>query len=149
MRVQRGASRIVLAILTAAYLFLIYQMTLRAEAYGSTISHGIDRLLQWFSQQPDTAWITFDKLEFAANIAMFMPFGALMLLWFGVRLWWLVPILGLLLSGMIEGLQFVFLSDSRVADVRDLISNTLGATAGMLVMLLLWFLLTPPMRRRP
>ena len=51
------------------------------------------------------------------------------------------------MSLAIEGVQYVFL-DSRVADPRDLIANTLGAVIGTLMMLLLAFLLTPAPARR-
>lgn len=146
MRVQRAASRVVLAIITAGYLWAVGYLTLRAQPYGGDIADALSRLLTWFSQRPATAWITFERVEFASNAAMFVPLGALAVLWFGVRLWWLAPLFGFAVSLLIEATQYVFL-DSRVADLRDLISNTLGAGIGTLLMLLLAFLLTPPPRR--
>ena len=69
------------------------------------------------------------------------------MLWFGVRGWWTAPVLGLATSAAIELAQAAFL-DTRVADPRDLVSNTLGAVVGMLLMLLLAFLLSPSRPRR-
>ncbi len=136
-----------LALLSAAYLWAVGWMTLRTAPYGSDLSRALNRLLAWFAERDSTAWITFDRVEFAANVAMFVPFGVFVVLWFGVRGWWLAPILGLLLSAGIEFVQWQFL-DTRVADVRDLLANTTGAVLGMLLMLLLAFLLSPARSRR-
>jgi len=147
LRVHRAAARVVLAILSGLYLWAVAWMTLRARPYGSDIAAALDRLLAWFAQRESTAWITFDRVEFAANVAMFVPLGIFAVLWFGVRGWWTAPVLGLVASGAIELAQALFL-DARVADVRDLVSNTLGAVLGMLLMLLLAFLLSPSRPRR-
>ncbi|THE07322.1 VanZ family protein [Microbacterium oleivorans] len=117
--------------------------TLRAAPYGSDIASVLDRVLAWFAERPSTAWITFDRLEFGANVAMFVPLGVIAVLWFGVRGWWAAPIIGALASATIEGLQATLL-DTRVADVRDVVANTLGSVIGMCLMLLLAFLLSPP-----
>ena len=142
MRVRRTAARIVLTALTAGYLFAVAWLTLRAQPYGGVLAGGLDRLLAWLAQHPSTAWITFDRVEFAANVAMFVPLGILAVLWFGVRGWWSAPVIGLVVSAVIEASQALLLP-SRVADVRDLAANTTGAVAGMLLMLLLAFLLAP------
>ena len=144
---RRVAARVVLAILSAGYLWAVAWVTLRARPYGSDIASALDRLLAWFAERESTAWITFDRVEFAANVAMFVPLGIFAVLWFGVRGWWTAPVLGFLTSGAIELAQAVFL-DSRVSDARDLLSNTLGAVVGMLLMLLLAFLLSPSHTRR-
>ncbi len=144
---HRAAARVVLALLSAGYLWAVAWMTLRAAPYGSDIASALNRLLAWLAQRESTAWITFDRVEFGANVAMFVPLGVFAVLWFGVRGWWTAPLLGLLTSGAIEFIQATFL-DSRVADVRDLIANTLGAVIGMLLMLLLAFLLSPSRPRR-
>jgi len=132
----------VLTVLTAGYLWAVAWMTLRARPYGDDIASGLDRLLRWFAAHPSTAWITFDRVEFAANVAMFVPLGVLAVLWFGVRAWWSAILIGALVSGAIESAQAALLS-TRVADIRDIVANTAGATIGMLLMLLLAFLLTP------
>lgn len=122
---------------------MVVWTTLRAAPYGSDIASVLDRVLAWFAERPSTAWITFDRLEFGANVAMFVPLGVIAVLWFGVRGWWAAPIIGALASATIEGLQATLL-DTRVADVRDVVANTLGSVIGMCLMLLLAFLLSPP-----
>jgi len=140
--VRRIVARVVLAVLSAVYLWAVAALTLRAQPYGSDLASALNRLLEWFAQRPATAWITFDLVEFWANVAMFVPLGVIAVLWFGVRGWWTAPLLGLVISGAIETAQAVFL-DTRVPDARDLFANTLGAVIGMLVILLIAFLLSP------
>ena len=72
-------------------------------------------------------------LEFLANVVLFVPAGALAVLWLGRRAaWWWAAGIGLALSGAVEGIQALMLTD-RVADVRDLLANTLGSVVGALI----------------
>jgi glycopeptide antibiotics resistance protein len=147
LRVHRVAARVVLAILTGLYAWAVAWMTLRAAPYGADLASALNRLLEWLAEREATNWITFDRIEFASNVVMFIPLGVIAVLWFGVRGWWAAPILGALASGTIELLQATFL-DTRVADIRDLFANTLGSIIGMCLMLLLAFLLSPPSPKR-
>jgi len=77
------------------------------------------------------AWITFGRLEFAANVVMFLPvgfFGALVL----SRHRWLVVPAAAVASAGIETIQAMALP-LRYGTVRDVISNTLGALFGYLL----------------
>ena len=84
-----------------------------------------------------------------ANIALFMPFGAAMA-WRGVRLA-RTAALGVFLSALAETLQFVG-GQGRIAQLEDVIYNTLGTGAGWTVAALcLWLArgsLTPPTARQ-
>ncbi len=76
-------------------------------------------------------WITFGKVEFGANIVMFVPigfFGALAL----PRLRWLVVPAAIVASAGIELLQFARLPD-RVGTPRDVVANGIGALVGYLL----------------
>ncbi len=80
----------------------------------------------------------FNGLEFLANIVMFVPLGLLLPLAFGSarpRVLWLTVTAGLLLSMGIEFAQRTI--PGRVSDPRDLVSNTLGAALGVLLLALL------------
>jgi glycopeptide antibiotics resistance protein len=118
-----------------AYLAFVAWMTLRPAPYEPEAGEFLQRLLDAFARSPVLAWITFDVVEFTANVVMFVPLGILCLVWFGARRWWTAPVAGLALSGAIELAQATLL-DSRVSDVRDLIANTLGAVVGMGIVLL-------------
>lgn len=79
-------------------------------------------------QQGLPTWITFGKIEFAANIVMFIPigfFGALCL----SRFRWLIIPAAIAASSAIEIIQSSGLPD-RVGTPRDVVANSLGATIG-------------------
>ena len=76
-------------------------------------------------------WITFGRIEFGSNVAMFVPiglFGALSLPW---HRWLIVPAAALASIG-IETIQAMALP-LRYASVKDVIANTVGALSGYLV----------------
>jgi glycopeptide antibiotics resistance protein len=62
---------------------------------------------------------------------------------FGRRRWWLAMLLPFVLSVAIELAQLFFFT-TRVADVRDVVSNTSGALIGAIVVLIV----TTPKARR-
>lgn len=74
---------------------------------------------------------TFDVLEVAANVAMFVPFGVLALTAYRWMRVWSATLAGLVTSGIIEGVQ-LFLP-TRYATVSDLVANTAGALLGALL----------------
>lgn len=116
-----------LGLATAAYLVALARLTLGAQPTEATGS--LHALADWFAGSPVTAWVTFPVLEFAANIALFVPAGVLGVLWFGARRWWIAVVVGFVLSAAIEATQAMLLPD-RVPDVRDLVANTAGALLG-------------------
>ena len=89
-------------------------------------------VLSWISSAGIA--LTYSAAEFLANIALFVPFGILVSLLWPRRPAWAVITLGLTTSGAIELAQLLFLPH-RVADVRDLVANTLGTAVGVGVLL--------------
>ena len=110
--------------------------------------------LAWWSERGLPAWVTYDTVEVAANVILFVPFGFLLSRSLSKRsprgssserpprgslserseskgllplLW--PTILGLALSLTIEFTQSAFLP-ARFATVSDLIANTAGAFLG-------------------
>ena len=80
-------------------------------------------------------------LEFVANVALFVPFGVLVLLAFPRARWWVV-LIGCLTSIGIELVQLAI--PSRVSTVSDVVANTVGTALG--VALVRWWALS---RRAP
>lgn len=93
-------------------------------------------------------WLTFDLVEFVANVVMFMPigfFGALVL----TRHRWLIVLAAAAGSAGIETIQAMALP-LRYGTVRDVVSNTLGALLGyLLAAAIVAVLHTRARRRRP
>lgn len=73
--------------------------------------------------------LTYARIEFSANILLFVPLGALLALIFRVERWLVLPI-AFLTTVTIETGQAVALA-ARTPSVLDIIANTAGACAGM------------------
>ena len=125
----------VLTALTVLYLGAVAWVTLGPQPVGLVKAGGIFQLLALFQRHTATAWITYPTVEFTANVAMFVPIGVLFLLLVGRRRWWAAVAFGMLLSASIEIAQLFV--PGRVTDVRDLVSNSIGAFLGVLVALVL------------
>lgn len=78
--------------------------------------------------------LTYNRVEFAANVVLFVPFGILLALAMPRQRVFVVP-LALLVTGVIEASQALFL-DERTATFRDIVANTAGATVGLMIVLI-------------
>ena len=100
------------------------------------------RLLALLGRYRATDWVTYNGLEFTANIAMFVPVGLFFLLLLGRSRWFVAILAGVVLTFGIETAQ-LFLP-ARVSDPRDLLSNSIGALIGVTAALIV----TAPKARR-
>ncbi|MCU1477950.1 MAG: VanZ family protein [Subtercola sp.] len=125
----------VLSVFTLGYLGVVAWVTLGPQPLDNKAEGLVFQALRLFRRHASTDWITYDRLEFCANIAMFFPIGLFLLLLFGRRRWWLAILVGFLMTVSIETAQLFI--PGRVSDVRDVVSNTAGATLGVLVGLVL------------
>ncbi len=124
----------VLSIATLAYLGLVGWLTLTPQLPGHQ-QNFIWELALIFDRYEATQWITFDLLEFSANVALFIPFGVFFVLLLGRGRWWLAILLGVTTTVVIEFAQLVI--PNRVSDARDLLANSIGAVVGTLLALVL------------
>jgi len=126
-----------LSVATLAYLAFVGWLTLTPAADAPTRSALALRVLARLQEYPHLGWLTFDRAEYLANVAMFLPLGLFLLLLFGSRLWWLALAVAIALTSSIETVQRVI--PGRVSDERDIAANTLGAAVGIVVGLVLTF----------
>src|SRR5207253_10075053 len=70
----------------------------------------------------------YEVVQFAANVALFVPFGALLLIWRNVTVAYATAA-GAAASVVIELLQHL-VRPERIASVQDVWANTLGAAVG-------------------
>ncbi len=124
-----------LSVATFAYLGLVAWITLGPQPLDSQQVAWLNRIIAEFDRHQATAWLTYSRVEFLANIAMFVPIGVFLVLLMGRKLWLPAIFVGIALTFTIEFLQ-LFLP-TRVPDVRDLASNTAGAVLGVLVALVI------------
>lgn len=76
--------------------------------------------------------LTYARIEFTANILLFVPFGLLLTLIVARSHRWIVLPVTFLATVTIESVQAVML-DARTPSVLDIIANTAGACLGMLI----------------
>lgn len=123
--------RRVLQVITVGYLGIVGWITLGPQPLDERGVGILRSVLAVLRGSELTRWITYDLVEFTANIAMFVPVGLLFLLLLGRRRWWLALAGGVALTCAIEFTQ-LFLP-GRFSDVRDILANSLGALLGVIV----------------
>lgn len=123
----------ILSAVTFAYLGLVTWITLGPQPNTGSGNSLFWAVLHFFSEHRSTSWLTYSRVEFLANVGMFVPVGLFFLLLFGRRLWWVAVLAGATLTVAIETAQ-LFLP-GRVSDVRDLVANTVGGLIGVLAAL--------------
>ena len=117
--------------MTLAYLGFVAWLTLTPDSAAPTSSDLVMRVLARLQRYDELSWLTYDRAEFLANIALFVPVGLFLLLLVGTRFWWVAAALAFAMTSAIETAQRSI--PGRVPDERDLVANTLGALAGIVV----------------
>ena len=98
------------------------------QGYASSIN----RLLEVLHRNGVPEWFGYGKLEFAANVVMFVPLGFFVSVLLPARVWWLALLICPGVSVAIEVTQSIALS-ARFATVSDVVSNSTGALIGALI----------------
>ena len=120
-----------LSLVTLAYLGFVGWVTLTPSSVAPTSSDLVLRVLNRLQRYEELSWLTYDRAELLANIALFVPVGLFLLLLFGTRFWWVAVVAGFALTSAIETAQRSI--PGRVPDERDLVANTLGTAVGVAV----------------
>ena len=77
---------------------------------------------------------SYSAVEALANVALFIPLGALVLLWRPRWAWTHATLVALSATSLIELLQQL-LRPERFASVRDVVANTLGGAIGAILVI--------------
>ena len=133
-----------LSVITGGYLLFVVWLTLSPQPIGPDEQQLIQRLLDALHRRGYAESLDYERLEFLANIALFVPIGMFLLLLFGAGGWWLAAIGSFAMTAVIETLQHQI--PGRVPDDRDLFANTVGALIGIVIALVLT--LPTTLRRR-
>lgn len=120
-----------LSLTTLAYLGFVAWLTLTPGSAAPTSSDLVLRVLARLQRYDELAWLTYDRAEFLANVALFVPVGLFLLLLFGTRFWWVAALAAFAMTSAIETAQRSI--PGRVPDERDLAANGLGALIGIVV----------------
>lgn len=125
----RRATRIWAVALGLPFLVALAALTLTPSRVEDSMPNLLDLALTAFHRLGWTS-IDFHRLEVLANIAVFVPVGALAFLLVPRRLWPLSLMVGPLLSLGIEAAQRLALPH-RAATLNDVLANSAGATLGV------------------
>jgi len=118
--------------LVLGYGLIVILATMWPTPLDQGFASSINRLLAVLHRNGIPEWFGYTKLEFSANVLMFVPLGFLVSMLLPVRVWWLALIICPGLSVAIELTQGLALS-ARFATVSDVLSNSLGAIIGALI----------------
>ncbi len=135
-----------LSLVTGVYLLFVAWLTLTPQPIGSDQVELIERVLDALHRRGYVESLDYDRLEFLANIALFVPVGMFLLLLFGAGGWWVALIVSFAMTAGIETAQLGI--PGRVSDDRDLLANGIGGVVGVAVALVLTLPATLRRRRR-
>lgn len=122
--------RRVTVVLLIAYSALVAIVTLSPRMPGTgTVERLVRRVLSELHQRELFTTIDYAAVEFVGNVLLFVPLGVFVAMLLPQRAWWVLLLIGIFCSALIEAAQAVFLLD-RVADPRDVIANSLGFLIG-------------------
>ncbi|BDZ50041.1 hypothetical protein GCM10025867_22820 [Frondihabitans sucicola] len=128
-------------------LVAILLVTLWPSRVDAPVDGSLQRtLLRWHGLGLPS-FVDYSFVQTAANVAMFVPLGALIASVTVRPLWWVSGVLGLTLSLCVEFAQYTLLP-ARLASAGDLASNTAGALVGGAAVAILRTVLARR-RRRP
>ena len=117
-------------------LVMCVALILLATMWPTPLDQGyqgaVDKVLVVLHRNGIPEWFGYNKLEFSANIALFIPLGFLLALLLPQNRWWLALVLCPALSVAIELVQRVLL-DARVSSAMDVLANSIGALIGILM----------------
>ena len=112
----------------------LYALALVAIAFWPTpVDQGAGPLLGLITQLVPV--LTYERIEFLANVVLFVPLGVLLTVLLARNRWLVVPI-AFLVTVTIESVQAVML-DARTPSLHDVVANTAGACRGA-VAVVLW-----------
>ena len=128
MVTDRRARRLIVCA-AALYQLGVARMTLWPDFASPDELDALRSLVAWLTGHGVP--VTYDSVEAAANVVMFVPFGVLGGLLVSRRHRAAVVAAGCAVSAAIETSQLLFLP-TRVATVQDVVLNTAGAAVGLL-----------------
>lgn len=120
---------------TAAYAAALALIGLWATPVDQNVAVAELAPVRWMAGLLDlTTPESYRLVEMSANVALFIPLGALVLLWWPRWTWWQAAAVAFASSLAIETLQAILRPD-RFATFTDLAANTVGGALGGLLTL--------------
>lgn len=128
-----------LSLLTLLYVGFVGLVTLTPGSgtpdYYDLAARVLARMQRYPELDPLSYRLSVERIEFLANIGLFVPLGVFLLLLVGTRAWWVALMAGIVLTSMIERVQGEI--PGRVSDPRDVAANSIGMFVGIAVAIVL------------
>jgi glycopeptide antibiotics resistance protein len=122
--------------LLTTYLVVVLLATMWPTPLDRGYGKSIDSFLAILHRNGIPDWFGYNRLEFSANVLMFVPLGLFVSMLLPARLWWLALIICPALSTAIEITQGIALA-ARFASVWDVAANSIGALIGAIIAVVL------------
>lgn len=127
-----GPRHAIVAMLTLGYGLFLAFVVFWPSPIDRPVQGLLDRAISELHERGVPTFIDYTFIESFANVLLFVPVGFLFGLMVPFRWWPVALLLGPALSAGIEVAQRYVL-DERVSTVNDVIANSIGATFGVLV----------------
>lgn len=119
----------------AVYTAFVLAVTLWPQRVDKPIDHQLRSAIDSAHAAGAPKHLGYSLIQNVANGGLFVPLGILLALVVVARLWWVSPTIALVLSTAIELTQHFFLPH-RTGTIVDVISNTIGALVGAVLVVL-------------
>ncbi|MCH6471066.1 VanZ family protein [Sinomonas terrae] len=126
-RAGSARRRVALRIVGAAYLAFVAGVVFWPTPVDRPAAGTLAHMFVWLHRHGVPLWFGYNLFEWLANVAFFVPFGVLAVL-FGSRVRWAV-VAACSVSTAVELSQWLFLPQ-RTGSVLDVLANTSGAFIG-------------------
>lgn len=140
LTVVRTTSHKIAVVLAIVYFATLVAILFWPSPVDRPIDGALNHVIMWLHSHGLPQWfIGYRQIEFAANIALFIPFGIMLTLRLHRPWWWLSVIIAAAVSGAVELAQGIFLPQ-RFPAWSDIVANTFGAFIGAILVLFIWAL---------
>lgn len=131
-----GPRRALIAALALGYGAFLAFVVFWPSPIDQPVESLLDRAIAELHERGVPTFVDYTFIESFANVLLFVPVGLLFGLMVPLRWWPVALLLGPALSAGIELAQR-YLLEARYATVEDVIANSIGATIGVLIAVIL------------
>ena len=133
---QRARTRRLFALVGVAYVARCLVIGFWPSPVDAPIDDSLGRVLVYLHSIGNLDFVDYSFVERAANVLLFLPLGALAAARLSRRHWWIAVLACIALSGCIELGQGLLLPE-RYRSWSDILTNSIGATLGVGITMLL------------
>jgi glycopeptide antibiotics resistance protein len=127
-----GPRRTIIAVMVLGYGVFLAFMVFWPSPIDAPVQGLLERAISELHERGVPGFVNYEFIESFSNMLLFIPVGFLFGLMVPLRWWPVALLLGPALSAGIELAQR-YLLDARVSTIDDVIANSIGATIGVMI----------------